>query len=69
MKKFLAALIFILLTYIISPFYYAAITAWVWLPIVFSLNNILGGACLGLVLGLFISLGTAFVYNKLLGDN
>lgn len=69
MKKFLAALIFILLTYLISPFFIAAIMAWVWLPVVFDLNNILGGFWLGFVLGSIISLGTAFVYNKLLGDN
>lgn len=69
MKKFLAFLIAILIAYLISPFYCAAITAWVWLPIVFVENNILGGFWLGLVLGLFILLGTAVVYNKLFGDD
>lgn len=68
MKKFLAALIFILLTYIISPFYIAAITSWVWLPIVFDLNNILGGACLGFVIGLVITVGTEIIKDKLICD-
>lgn len=69
MKTFLAILVTIVLTYLLAPFYIAAITAWMWLPIVFDLNNFFGGFWLGLVIGLVISIGGEILYDKFLGDN
>lgn len=67
MKNFLLGVAAVLITYVLSPFYIMGITAWVWLPIVFDLNNYSGW--LGFIIGLFVSSGTAFVYHKLVGDN
>lgn len=67
MKNFLIILASCVLTYLLSPFYIAAITAWIWLPIVFDLNNYSGW--FGFIIGLFVSSGTSFIYHKLVGDN
>ena len=39
--------------------------SWFWLPIMFDLNNCFGGAELGLVLGIVITIATSVVKNKL----
>ena len=54
-----------LVTYFLGPFYIAAIMAWAWLPIVFDLNNCFGGAGLGFVLGIIISVVAGIVGHKL----
>ena len=67
MKTFLLTLLVALITYILAPFFFIGITAWVWLPVVFELSNCNGW--LGLIIGLFVSSGTIFVYGELIGDN
>lgn len=64
MKNFLIVIFSMLITYFLEPFYIAAIMAWAWLPIVFDLNNCFGGAGLGLVLGIIISVGTEIIKQK-----
>ena len=65
MKNFLIVIFSVLVTYFLGPFYIAAIMAWVWLPIVFDLNNCFGGAGLGFVLGIVISVVAGVVGHKL----
>ena len=57
-----------LVTYFLGPFYIAAIMAWAWLPIVFDLNNCFGGAGLGFVLGIIISVVAGIIEYKLESD-
>ena len=64
MKNFLLVIFSMLITYFLAPFYVTAIMSWVWLPIVFDLNNCFGGAGLGLVLGIIISVGTEIIKQK-----
>ena len=64
MKNFLIVIFSMLITYFLGPFYVAAIMAWAWLPIIFDLNNCFGGAGLGLVLGIIISVGTEIIKQK-----
>ena len=61
MKNFLLVIFGMLITYFLAPFYVTAIMAWVWLPIVFDLNNCFGGAGLGFILGLVIAILTSVV--------
>lgn len=65
MKNFLIVIFSMLITYFLAPFYVAAITSWAWLPIVFDLNNCFGGAGLGFVLGIIISVVTGIIEHKL----
>ena len=65
MKNFLIVIFSMLITYFLGPFYVAAIMAWAWLPIVFDLNNCFGGAGLGFVLGIVISVVTGIIEHKL----
>ena len=51
--------------YVVLPIYYIGIMAWLWLSIVFDLNNCFGGAGLGFVLGIVITIATSVVKNKL----
>ena len=64
MKNFLLVIFSMLITYFLAPFYVTAIMSWAWLPIVFDLNNCFGGAGLGLVLGIIISVGTEIIKQK-----
>lgn len=66
MKNFLIVIFSMLITYFLGSFYVAAIMAWAWLPIVFDLNNCFGGAGLGFVFGLVISVGTETIKQKIL---
>ena len=66
MKNFLLVIFSMLITYFLAPFYVAAITSWIWLPIVFDINNCFGGVGLGLVLGIIISVGTEIIRQKIL---
>lgn len=66
MKNFLLAIFSMLITYFLAPFYIAAVMSWVWLPIVFDLNNCFGGAGLGFVIGIVISVGTEIIRQKVL---
>ena len=61
MKNFLIVIFSMLITYFLGPFYFASIMAWAWLPIVFDLNNCFGGAGLGFVLGIVITILTSVV--------
>lgn len=65
MKNFLLVIFSMLITYFLAPFYIAAIMSWVWLPIIFDLNNCFGGAGLGFVLGIIISVVAGIVGHKL----
>ena len=72
MKNFLLGLKNILLVllintvymYVVLPVYFAGVMSWAWLPIVFDLNNCFGGAGLGFVLGIVISVGTEIIKQK-----
>ena len=64
MKNFLLVIFSMLITYFLAPFYITAVMSWVWLPIIFDLNNCFGGAGLGLVLGIIISVGTEIIKQK-----
>ena len=64
MKNFLLVIFSMLITYFLAPFYVTAIMSWAWLPIVFDLNNCFGGAGLGFVLGIVISVGTEIIKQK-----
>ena len=55
MKNFLLVIFGMLITYFLAPFYIAAVMSWVWLPIIFDLNNCFGGAGLGFVIGIVIT--------------
>ena len=66
MKNFLLVIFSMLITYFLAPFYVTAIMSWAWLPIVFDLNNCFGGAGLGFVLGIVISVGTEIIRKKVL---
>ena len=65
MKNFLLVIFSMLITYFLAPFYIAAVMSWVWLPIIFDLNNCFGGAGLGFVLGIVISVVAGVVGHKL----
>ena len=65
MKNFLLVIFSMLITYFLAPFYIAAVMSWVWLPIIFDLNNCFGGAGLGFVLGIIISVVAGIVGHKL----
>ena len=68
MKNFLLVIFGMLITYFLAPFYLAAVMSWVWLPIIFDLNNCFGGAGLGFVLGIIISVVAGIVGHKLDND-
>lgn len=68
MKNFLLVIFSMLITYFLAPFYIAAIMSWAWLPIIFDLNNCFGGAGLGFVLGIVISVVAGVVGHKLDSD-
>lgn len=68
MKNFLIILAAFVLGYILAPFYVVGVTAWIWLPVVFDLNNFFGGCWLGLIIGLVVSIGTQVLVDKL-SDN
>ena len=65
MKNFLLVIFSMLITYFLAPFYVAAVMSWAWLPIIFDLNNCFGGAGLGFVLGIAISVVAGVVGHKL----
>lgn len=60
----LGLLINALYLYVIGPIFITGIMAWIWLPIVFDINNYFGGVGLGLVLGIIISVGTEIIKQK-----
>ena len=68
MKNFLIFLLGILINalymYVVFPLYFAGVMSWIWLPIVFDINNCFGGVGLGLVLGIIISVGTEIIKQK-----
>ena len=65
MKNFLLGLLMnALYMYVLLPVYFAGAMAWIWLPIVFDINNCFGGVGLGLVLGIIISVGTEVIKQK-----
>ena len=61
---FLVLLINALYMYVVLPVYFAGVMSWIWLPIVFDINNCFGGVGLGLVLGIIISVGTEIIKQK-----
>ena len=66
MKNFLIGLLIsALYMYVVLPIFIIGGMAWLWLPIVFDINNCFGGVGLGLVLGIVISVVTAIVEDKL----
>ena len=69
MKNFLLFLLGLLINalymYFVLPIFFIGIMAWVWLPIVFDISNCFGGAGLGFVLGIIISVVTGIVDYKL----
>ena len=68
MKNFLVFLLGLLINalymYVLLPVYLAGVMSWIWLPIVFDINNCFGGVGLGLVLGIIISVGTEIIKQK-----
>lgn len=62
MKNFLRILAAYVLAYIIAPFRLAAITAWIWLPLLMN-------PWLGIIIGVVIHIGEEALYYKLFGDN
>ena len=72
MKNFLLGLLNFLLVllinalymYVVLPVYFAGVMSWIWLPIVFDINNCFGGVGLGLVIGIIISVGTEIIKQK-----
>ena len=70
MKSFLSFLLVLLINalymYVVLPVYFAGVMSWIWLPIVFDINNCFGGVGLGLVLGIIISVGTEIIRQKIL---
>ena len=66
MKNFLLGLLIsALYMYVIFPIFIIGDMAWLWLPIVFDINNCFGGIGLGLVLGIIISVVTSIIECKL----
>lgn len=69
MKNFLifllGLLISVLYMYVVLPIFIIGGMAWLWLPIVFDINNCFGGIGLGLVLGIIISVVTGIIGHKL----
>lgn len=69
MKNFLLFLLGLLINalymYVVLPVYFAGVMAWIWLPIVFDINNCFGGVGLGLVIGIIISVVTGIIEHKL----
>lgn len=66
MKNFLLGLLIsVLYMYVVLPIFIISGMAWLWLPIVFDINNCFGGVGLGLVLGIIISVVTGIIGNKL----
>lgn len=62
MKNFLLGLLInALWLYVVLPVFIIGGMAWLWLPIVFDLNNCFGGVGLGLVLGIVITIVTLVV--------
>ena len=51
--------------YVVLPIFIIGGMAWLWLPIVFDINNCFGGIGLGLVLGIIISVVTGIIGHKL----
>ena len=68
MKNLLVFLLGLLMNalymYVLLPVYFAGVMAWIWLPIVFDINNCFGGVGLGLILGIIISVGTEVIKQK-----
>lgn len=68
MKNFLVFLLGLLINalymYVVFPVYFAGVMAWIWLPIVFDINNCFGGVGLGFVLGIIISVVTEIIKQK-----
>lgn len=68
MKNFLVFLLGLLINalyaYVVLPVYLAGVMSWIWLPIVFDINNCFGGVGLGLVLGIIISVVTEVIKQK-----
>lgn len=69
MKNFLLFLLGLLITalymYVLLPIRFVGIMAWVWLPIIFDLNNCFGGAGLGFILGIVITILTQTELRKI----
>lgn len=66
---FLGSLLSITLIYIlVAPFVMLAYTAWLWLPVLFDLCNLFGGAWLGFVIGIVILVAAMITYHKVFGD-
>ena len=65
MKNFLLGLLInALYMYVLFPIYFVGVMSWIWLPIVFDINNCFGGAGLGLVIGIIISVVTEIIKQK-----
>lgn len=71
MKNFLLSAAAILILYFVGPFILVGFTSWLWLPVVFAINDLNIG--LGFVIGLAVSIATMvaynIAYNKLTGEN
>ena len=67
MKNFLLGLLIsVLYMYVVLPIFIIGGMAWLWLPIVFDINNCFGGVGLGIVLGIIISVVTEIIRQKVL---
>lgn len=61
-------LIHTLVSILVTPFVMLAYTAWIWLPVVFDLCNLFGGACLGFAIGIVILVAATITHHKVFGD-
>lgn len=68
MKTFLIHLLGFLLGMLLAPLYGLGVTAWIWLPIMFSMLNFFGSFWLGLIIGLVITVGTEIIKDKFICD-
>lgn len=65
MKTFLKYLLSFLLGILLAPLYAAGLSAWIWVPFMFSEFSFFGGFWLGLIIGLVVSIGTKVLVEML----
>lgn len=63
MKQFLLSVFVILAAYLLMPFYTAAVTAFIWVPIIFQ------GNLFGFILGVAITIVAEVLRHKFLENN
>ena len=62
MKNFLRILAAYVIAFVIAPFFLAASTAWIWLPLLMNHWS-------GIVIGVVVAFGAEALYYKFFGDN